>query len=106
LLFCRVFIESTIFAGFGAPLNVVYQAEDNAITLTWNAPDEGGGAATVFRYCVRWNNNQEITRNGTRARIGSLRSNRRYEMTVEAISSLNRTGDSATISATTCKLVW
>ena len=98
-----------LFLGFGPPLNVHYQAQVDTIMLSWNEPDQGGGAATVDGYKVRWSlktkieGEQQVT--GTSIRIPNLLSNAEYFITIIAISLVDRSNDAAIISATTGQFI-
>ena len=93
------------FLVFGPSLNVEYEAQADTITLNWNEPDEGGGAAEVGEYFVRWRTGGQTEENqlvtDTSIQIPNLLSNAEYYIEIFAHSSINSFGDAAVISATT-----
>jgi len=95
---------------FDAPNNVDYQGQSDFITLSWEAPDIGGGATSVARYLVSWNSSfsnpddDEVEQTSTQ--ISNLETNTRYTIAVSAISTRNDVGFAATVQASTCKLLF
>ena len=96
------------FTAFGAPRNVISTPLSDSLTLSWNEPDNGGGARSIRDYNVEWESgafNGEFQVTDTSAQINDLQPNTRYNVNVSVITNRNEKGFPAILDVVTRKLI-
>ena len=90
----------------GAVSNLVAQAQVDQITVTWGAPAQSGGGASIDRYVYKYRSNNgttwstEVSTSDLTATLTGLTPSLRYKIRVAAVTSAGR-GDDQDVEVTT-----
>ena len=84
-----------------APTNLVAEATDGAVTLTWEAPeDDGGSAVTDYQYGINGRGWTAIGSNDTTHTVAGLDNDTVYTFQVRAVNRIGRSQPSDPVEAT------